>query len=525
MGAKTAISAALATFMAAAILTVDTAQAADTDLYVDHDFVGASDAACSAATPCKTIAAAIAVAGDGAHPGADTIHVGESTSAYGPVNVPDSPITLLGGEYNYPGSEGVASEIAGGASAGVVLAPGPSPRRLSGLSISGNPGIDNSGSSGTTTTVDHNQITQGSAGSILMNLGGTVSATDNVISGTAGVTIVGMDLESLDGPLNVSRNVVTGAGRGLVISLPSPHTMTVSDNTINAYGFHAGPDTAIFIFQGRGAITGNDLGFTPSGGGQYAFGVFTDGSGNYPTNTGPLTLQRNRILGFPTAAVRYGGLHPLSSESDVIANGGGNGIQALGQSSLSVALTNTTMWGNSGFDLALPVTQLTLNSSILHTGASLAAGSICTSTYSRGPSPVGLGDTCTYATSATPNFNHTDSSADAFTLSAIGNSAFVDMGDPAHPAAGSLDMKGSQREVDGIANATCLPRRDVGADELAASSDCAQPSGGGGGNPSTGGGTVTANPLCAPLRAKFKKAPRGSVKRKRLKKKLNRLGC
>ena len=173
-----------------------------------------------------------------------------------------------------------------------------------------------------------------------------------------------------------------------------------------------------------------------------------------------------------------------------------------------VVATNVTVADSSGAELSLFNTSASLNSVIVggpDPGISVAGDAICGIGFSRGPSISGDPNGCGgFQTTAAPGF--ADPGTDDYHLAA--GSPMIDMGDPAAPLGGALDLDGDPRAADGDGDGTV--RRDIGADETAT----VQPTPPTPANPAAPG---AAKKKCKKKRKK--KGGAGAAKRKKCKKK------
>jgi hypothetical protein len=129
-----------------------------------------------------------------------------------------------------------------------------------------------------------------------------------------------------------------------------------------------------------------------------------------------------------------------------------------------MTLTNVDLVNNNNLAFELQDNHATIDSSILTQGIFHIGTSSCTITNSRGPTQPG-GDPCeTYQTTAVPSF--VDSTNNDYHLTAVGNAALIDHGNPAPPPPGATDPDGDPRAIDSDGSCPLTAIRDIGADEF-----------------------------------------------------------
>jgi hypothetical protein len=278
--------------------------------------------------------------------------------------------------------------------------------------------------------------------------------------------------------VQITGNFVAGDERPISVGGNPTSTATVDHNTLVVLSDTLGQTGGIYLQGATGDVSRNLI--TPSAANTDpgTSGIFASG----PSTGGTLRLSRNRILGFAITGNRGvdlsgTGQHPVTMSDDLIA-GNWSGVQAF-TTVPTISLTNETIWGSTNSELSLTdTTAASIDSSIIgDAGVPNNGGTAtCTSSFSRGPSAVGI---CgPYATNATPAFvdsSHPDPTLNDYHLTPA-NPSLIDMGNPAGPAPGELDLDGGPRALDAIANGSCAPRRDIGAYEVVANnSDCNPP--------------------------------------------------
>lgn len=154
---------------------------------------------------------------------------------------------------------------------------------------------------------------------------------------------------------------------------------------------------------------------------------------------GAVTLDGNLIRGSSAGLFAW----------DTGAPGGGD-----------VTATNVTIAGNAAREIQTTSALVKLDSSIIgDTGIDVVGSGSCSIAFTRGP--AGESGTCgVFTTTAGPGFVAPEN------FSLLPSSPLVDAGNPAVPPAGSLDIDGKPRALDG--NKDCAARRDMGAFELTA---------------------------------------------------------
>jgi hypothetical protein len=457
-------------------LVVGTAAAAPAsafDLYIDRD-APATAAPCTFNAPCQTIADGIGLAAGTAAP--DTIHVSRSAGTYAGATVPDSPITLIGNDYDHtPG--GTQTIIEGGAAPAITLSAGLTARTVKGFTLQGGStgpgtGVTLEGTGAPNLTIEDNAFNETSPLSTYVNLEGSPVVRGNTITGfddpTQWANGIGMDHAVAP---QIVGNTVSGIERPIVVfgGLSGTSQVRIANNTIQPSGNDApasgGNPGAIGIDLGLGAggeISGNLI--FPG------IGLNASASGVYFTSAGPgsRSLSRNRIFAFPGDGVRAETTDPVTLNGDVIADNDGAGISLTVAGSNAVA-TNATVWNNDaspGLNGEIRIHEmatLALDSTIVgDDGVRATVGTpSCTAIFSRGPAGS---ERCQgqFATNVTPSF--VNAATRDFHLTPTSNTALIDMGNSAAPAF-AFDLDGQARALDGLPDGACAPRRDIGADE------------------------------------------------------------
>jgi hypothetical protein len=255
-------------------------------------------------------------------------------------------------------------------------------------------------------------------------------------------------------------------------------------------------------------------------------GVFVlDGGSFSMDDTSPttgVTMRRNRIVGGTYGLQDAGTRGPVTLDGDVIARAskltGGAAVQSSDVNGLGGDLTiiNSDIVNSPNLSFEIQDVHLTLDSSIVSSGILDSEGNgtaTCTITFSAGPTTSG--DSCqTFQTSAAPSF--VNPAADDYHLTAAGNAALIDRGNPAPPFAGDTDFDGDPRAIDADGACPLNPIRDIGADEVNPGvPDCPAPT-----PPAGGGPPVAPTGPTGQRAAALKKCKRKHAKpaRKRCKK-------
>jgi hypothetical protein len=260
---------------------------------------------------------------------------------------------------------------------------------------------------------------------------GTVTITGNQISGF----ISGVEVR--DGVAQVAENRITGlrsfggnSGRGIE---SSDSALTATHNTI------IGNATDLPGNDGFGILIDDFTGPAPPTGILRRNSVDVPGIGIYLSDSASATLEGDYVKANT-------GLFQLD-EVGGTSNGG------------NATATNVTIEAPpTGFAASVNEATLTLNSSIVAGPILGPAGPTCTISFSRGDTQVPGANGCqNFQSSANPM------------LTAAGDphlqagSPMIDAGDPASPPAGTLDLDGDPRQIDGDGDG--IARRDIGADE------------------------------------------------------------
>ena len=182
-------------------------------------------------------------------------------------------------------------------------------------------------------------------------------------------------------------------------------------------------------------------------------------------------MRRNTILDHLDGVFFDDGPLGIELNGDVIARSTGYGISARTFSfETPLSATNVTLLDNAVADVAAQDNDLTIDSSIVEDPIERTGGVNCTIRFSRGPTTSGTA--CErFQTTADPLL--VNPASDDFHLAA--DSPMIDVGNPAAPAAGILDLDGGPRACDGDGDGVI--RRDIGADEIRtpATDDCRAP--------------------------------------------------
>lgn len=435
--------------------------------YVDED--GAGNPPCdSTANPCNTISEATGTSSSG-----DVIQIGGDVYVVAATLPPG--VSLVEANFNpaLTADNGAQAEINGGAGVGVTMSAG-SGAQLSGLTVEGD--------------ADAVQILVGNGGTTVSLTGNTFPSadTDNdarvfVVSntGTANLTFDG---NNWDSPLIINANLNR---KGLDSSANGTVNATVRNNTFDGFSdgiLFAGSDPlisgntftrvyediaagirhAIRLIDSSGVIENNTIRAANDSG----EAISVDNTSGV-ANESPV-LRRNHITDFDSSPIRATGTAAgadsltvtdsvLESElSGIVAFGLGGGITASG-----LTIAGGTAGSGSMF---LDDSNLSLDSSTVEQVIQTAGTTTCAIAFSRGPLTAAPGDPtdCSndFQTSAAPGF--VDDPNDDYRLAP--GSPLIETGNPAAPAAGSLDLGGTLRAQDG--NGDGVARRDIGAYEV-----------------------------------------------------------
>jgi hypothetical protein len=453
----------------AALATAPAALA--TDRYVDgspgfgHD---SNNVPCTdPAKPCLTIGFAVNESGPG-----DTVHVGGGNTYAESVELPDG-VSLVESDFDGAGflTNGDAI-VDGGVGPAVSVLPGAA-RTVAGLTLRGGdvPGFSASLTVGADAVLAGNRFDD---------------ARDGVD------THVWIE----EGSPYISENKFVGENDGKLrvgILNDGPGAPEIVANTFLA--FNIGVQLTPLGATGVAHVRGNEItGIYTAAGGQHGGGVYADDAnavieenlieadaaatfaeGVSIADAGNVSLRRNRILGFPVAGVFVTTPgSPVSLSGDVIAQNN-MGIVAGGGSGLTVENATITGSDPSSGEIVLEGTHLTLDSSSVGSSGIRSISSSCAISHSNlepGGSPAASA-TCgpaAFASSVAPGY--VEPLAKNYHL--LPSSLLIDRGNPAAPAAGSVDPDGDARTLDG--DQDCVARRDIGADEYKPSTaDCTMP--------------------------------------------------
>jgi hypothetical protein len=460
---------------AAGLLTLAAASPAlAADLYVDGDSPMEDPDCLTPSQPCDTIAEAMSQAAF--TPQTDVVHVGPSATAYPGILFQNARIDLIGNDYAGVGG-GTAAVLDGGMEAGVFFAAGAFTREVRGFTIRGgdNPDANDDysleGILATQLTIAENVFDDDAAEIDAYVLAeGSPVVSDNTVTGASDLgadATRGIEVDLPVAPV-ITGNSVTGVERSIEIqaSPPGINTVVVEDNVLEVLGDTFTPPAGIALANASGDIRRNLITANPA-----ATGTFTSGIATQGDSPGTIHLSRNRILGMPYVGANFGAGDPVTLSGDVIASNEQGGLTLH----RSTTVTNATIWNNGSMfgdvNLNEAAASVVLDSTIIgNNGVDfLNPASTCTASFSRGPA---TGSLCSFQTNAAPSFANV--AANDLHLTPAGNAALIDQGNPAAPAE-PLDIDGDPRVLDGFSDAVCVSRRDIGADEVAVTSDCDPP--------------------------------------------------
>lgn len=454
-----------ATLLATLAALATPALASAADRWVDAETGNDAANGCTVqANPCKTINHATAAsqsAGD-----AGTIHVDQGTYAEQVGNLAQSNHLMAD---DFVAGDGGATTIDGGDGIALFIQ---ADAQASGFTI-----------------------TSGTIGSVVVVLG-NASVHDNTIT-AKGLNSTAVEVFAGGGTPSVSANTLLADSgdedNGVVVDPGVTGLATVSANTIGAAG--GGFARGVFVKSGsKATVSGNTILGTRQDG-SAGNGIRIDGAddvvitrneirqpvtspgneshGVYATNlaaSDSLALSRNRIAGMTDTGLLLADVAgPVSSNGDILAGNSDRAVYA--GNAPDVTLTNDTIVAGTVAPVELNGAALTVDSSILNVPITSSGGDVsCAISYSRGPAIIEGGDGCgAFETTADPGF--ADPGAGDYHLRA--DSPLIDRGNPAAPAQGAVDIDGDARAIEGDGVCPHDGRRDIGADEVAATfADC-----------------------------------------------------
>jgi hypothetical protein len=499
------IRTVFAVVMSLGALTAFPALASAADTFADASRPDNAGACLTQATACKTISGvdgAVAKASSGS-----TVHVEPGTYAEN-VTLPGG-ISLVAdsGHPTIAPNTGIALTVKGGPAA-----------TIQGLTFSSN------------VTAQPELLLEDGAGSAIVRDNTFLDPTP-----TSGDNQVGIRTTSQGAP-QITDNGFSSLMLGIQVLPPVagvPGAPLISGNTfrgvhdngtairVNSLSSHTvtGSTTATLVgnlIHSPGA--GQSVGVQVLDGGSFSADAAAPAAG--------LTMRGNRILGGIDGIQDLGARAPVTLFDNVIARTGdvvigGAAINAAAVNGLggNLAVTNADLVDNANLALELENNHLTLDSSIA-TEPILELGTAgCTILFSAGPSTSG--SSCqTFQTKEAPSF--VDPATDDFHLTAAGNAALIDHGNPAPPPPGAMDFDGDPRAIDADGACPLDPVRDIGADEFNPGIPTCAPTGVGA---PPGGGVLgslgpTGQRAAALKKCKRKKSAKARKKCKRKAKKL-----
>jgi hypothetical protein len=493
---------------AAAWLLLLPALALATDRYVDNNKVGPGPPGCTdPADPCNTIAQATSAASSG-----DTIHVGGGggTAYAGNVSLPNG-VSLIKDSFTSPYDTSGAAIIGttGAAASAVTLATGTAARTVSGFTLRGGATAGQGTlvvNSSTNLTISGNTFTDHSAGvttqlHVIGGASGSQRITGNTFEGTNdGVTRYAIAWTTgVGGSPEIDHNSIDSFFIGIQVAAtapPAPPTVfNIHDNTVtNIYDDGPGGSIAEGIsgILATGTVARNLVTQIPSQDDGEGIDLVTGVNGT----GGQTFIQGNQVRGFHSFGGSFGGGDPFTITDSVYSNNGA-ALGFFGTSATATNVTATNSTGGFGYDVFMNDSTLALDSSIIGS-AGVSSNGGCSSTFSM---TTDGSPTCGLTPIGDPRF--TNPAANDFSL--LSDSALIDAGNPAAPAAGASDLVGHSRV---IAVKGCPPRRDIGAYEFLPATELNCPA------PST--------PAKKKCKKKKKHRDASSAKKKRCKKKKRR---
>lgn len=453
--------AAGATFVALALPAAATAA----DRWVDAETGSDTANGCTVqASPCATINHATGAsqsAGD-----AGTIHVDQGTYAEQVGNLAQTNHLLAD---DFVAGDGGATTIDGGSGIALFIQAN---AQASGFTIT-------SGTIGSVVvvlgnaSVHDNAIIAKGLNSTAVEVfagGGEPAVNDNTLLADSGDEDNGIVVDpNVTGMATVSGNTIGAAGDGFArcVFVKAGSNATVSGNTILGTREDGSADNGIRIDGADDvAIAGNEIRQPVIAAGDQSDGVYAT---NLAASDG-LRLTRNRITAMTgTGLVLADAAGPVSSNGDILAGNSERSVYAGNAS--DVTLANDTIVAGTPAPVELNGAALTVDSSVLNVPITSSGGDVsCVISYSRGPAITEGGDGCgAFQTTADPGF--VDPGAGDYHLRS--DSPLIDRGNPEAPAAGSVDIDGDARAIEGDGACPHDGRRDIGADEVAATfADC-----------------------------------------------------
>jgi hypothetical protein len=435
--------------LALAVVAAVPAVARASDTFADASRPDDNADCLTPATACKTINGAVAKASPGS-----TVRVEPGTYA--------ENVTLSGG---------ISLVAASGNSVNPVI----DPALGVGVAVTGGPSVEVRGltfaldeGAAPAVTLDDN------AGSAMVTGNSFIDRTP-ATSGQVGIrttskgapTITGNSFQFLSDAIEVASPAIGAPGTPLISGNLISATPSFGEGVLVESGFSqevTGSTTAVVVENVIGGGTNESKGVLVLDDGSIVADPSLPGAG--------VTMVRNRILGGGNGLLDVGGRAPVTLFGDVIAKTGSatdpphSAINAVANASMGgdLTVTNADIVNNSDPAIELSDNHLTLDSSIV-TGSIVAtdpdAAATCTITFSAGPTTSG--NSCqTFQTTPPARFLEPDNND--IHLNPALDLALIDQGNPAPPPAGSIDLDGDPRVLDGACPIGAI--RDIGADEF-----------------------------------------------------------
>jgi Right handed beta helix region len=486
-----------------AALLVAPAGAAAATRYVDFDTgndQGGSNSCLAIGAPCKSIFQALVESGTDP----DRIEVDDDTYVEGSLIV-DAGRTLTG--VNFVPADSGATIVDPGTSATDAVITASGGATVSNLTVRDNLHrlVEVTGPATITGNVfDEEAVVTAFPQLLIQGGAGSAMITGNTFQK---LTFGGTAIRSLStGAPTISGNTISHYNGGIDLRAGTPH-VTGNQITGMTTSGTCDPCAGILVLNAQATLTANRI-HDPTQPG-FAIAVSENSTGLAAS----ATLSRNLVTGGATGLtlIQTSGLMgPVTLSGDAILDYDTSAITTNSSTpATTLTATNVTLASTRPgitADIALNQVDLVLDSSIVFNAGIVPAGAAgCQIGFSRGPAiaPGGVG--CgNFQTTANP------------TLAGVTDphlppgSPMIDGGDPAAPPGGTLDLDGEQRVLDGTADCTTNPRRDIGADEFAGGVLCPPAS------------TPPATKKKCKKRKKHPRAAESKKKKKRCKKKRKR---
>jgi hypothetical protein len=451
----------IALLVAGAVAALAAPASAAADRWVDEDAAG-NVAPCSQAAPCKDLDFVETVVNSG-----ETIFIDGGTYP-DQVDVILADVALQGGEFSGAIDPPATIDPGIGTTAVLIFATG---AEVAGLNIAGGGAGGFSGLSTSSPVSVHDNVFEvgpGTGTGVALNSGSAGSTiADNLFNGPApyDFTNAPLGIRVDDGPTSISGNSFVNTQTGIAVTGGTGVAIAGNEFSGHYTTTTGGAGLAVDMSGGSSTVSGNLVQAPATGKFGYAFRA----SDFFAVTAA--TISRNTVSGQDIGILAADAT--VNADSNLVVDAKPGGAAAMAQDTVSVAGGATLNITNLTTDAGIRIEDaghVNLDSSIVGEPFDLgvAETGTCTITFSRGPTTTPGGNGClNFQTTADPLY----AGASDFRLTSA--STLIDAGNPAPPAAGTLDLEGKPRALPRSFVCPVAPaRRDIGAYEFGTAGTC-----------------------------------------------------